>query len=206
VPLQVSAVPGPDVARHFVRDSLNERYNQGHATNDLTKAGVLIHNFDGHLDYSSPWVTRSGGWMQDYSYILSSSLLNDRKAGSFSRNGGVVLSPLSGVLCSYPYDGGAMNYLNGCGPTYCSEPDNVWGCAFPPSMTYRMMEIHENGDQWPYNEVVIDASAMIFEAVFWGREGPDASEIHARVLAHFGLNERQLPLLTFRPGHWDPFS
>lgn len=117
-----------------------------------------------------------------------------------------MISPASRIICSYPYDGGAMNYLDGCGPSYCSEPDNIWGCAFPPSMTYRMMQIHEDGNQWPYNEVVVDATAMYVEAVFWGRDGPDASEIHERLLEHFQLNAHQLPLLSFRPGHRDPFS
>ena len=79
--------------------------------------------------------------------------MNGRKAGTFNGAGGLVLSPLSRIICSYPYDGGAMNYGDGCGPSYCNE-NNVWGCAFPPNMLYRMMQIHEGGRQWPYNEVL----------------------------------------------------
>ena len=103
-----------------------------------------------------------------------------------------VLSPLSKTLCSYPYDGGAMNYAWGCGPTMCSEPSNIWGCAFPPSMLYRMMQIHFNGDQWKYNEVVVDQFNMSITAV-WGGWG--ARQVHAKLLEHFGLNENQLPFL-----------
>ena len=97
-----------------------------------------------------------------------------------------------------------MNYGDGCGPSYCSEPDNIWGCAFPPSMTYRMMQIHEGGRQWPYNEVVVDQSQMAIEAVISGR-GDAANNVHARLLEHFNLRPNQLPLLGFR-GSWSPFS
>merc|ERR1711998_542187 len=131
--------------------------------------------------------------------ILSCSIVNARKSGVFNSNGGIVLSPSSGTICSYPYDGGAMNYLDGCGPKYCSEPNNIWGCAFPPSMLYRMMQIHEGGQQWPYNEVVVDASRMVIEAVINGR-GANAQEYHARILEHFGLNANQLPLLSWGAG------
>ena len=175
---------------------INARYDRGYATNDLNDAGVLIHTFDDHLDSNEPWHTKQTGWMEDYSNILSCSIVNRRKHGIFSgptgNGGGVVLSPLSKTLCSYPYDGGAMNYAWGCGPTMCSEPSNIWGCAFPPSMLYRMMQIHFNGDQWKYNEVVVDQFNMSITAV-WGGWG--ARQVHAKLLEHFGLNENQLPFL-----------
>ena len=53
---------------------------------------------------------------------------------------------------------------DGCGPSACSEPNNVWGCYFPPSMLYRMMQIHEAGRQWPYNEVVIAAGDIVIDS------------------------------------------
>ena len=198
-------MPPPDVGTGYVRDLLNERFNSGEPSNDLNRAGVLIHVFDGHLDRSEPWHTVHGGWMQQYSYILSTSLVNARKQGAFSGDdGGIILSPASRTLCSYPYDGGAMNFANGCGPSWCSEPNDVWGCAFPTTMLYRMQQIHEAGPQWPYNEVVVDANRIVVEAVFRGRGGA-AETIHANLLAHFGLNANQLPLLNFR-GHTSPFS
>ena len=90
-----------------------------------------------------------------------------------------------------------MNYANGCGPRFCSEPSTIWGCCFPPSMLYRMLRIHYGGRQWPYNEVVIDAEHgnMVIEAFFEGRGG-DAAGMHGRMLAHFGLHANQLPLLS----------
>ena len=194
LPLQVTALPGPTVSSTHVVDQLNERYRNGRASNNVSEAGVIIHTFDGHLSSTEPWHTRSDGWMASYSYILSCSIISARKSGVFNQNGGVLISPASRILCSYPYDGGAMNYQNGCGPSFCSEPNNIWGCCFPPSMMYRMLQIHYNGPQWPYNEVVIDSSAMIIEAVIDGR-GNNAAAIHGRLLAHFGLKSNQLPLL-----------
>ena len=67
------------------------------------------------LDVGAPWAVSSAGWMEVYSHVLSTSLINARKAGAFNSNGGVILSAASRVLCAYPYDGGAMNYPNGCG-------------------------------------------------------------------------------------------
>ena len=104
LPLQVSAMPKPGVHADYVRDLLNVRYQNGHATNDLREAGVLIHTFDGHLSSEEPWRVASEGWMSDYSHILSTSLVNAGKAGLFNSNGGVVLSPASRIICSYPYE------------------------------------------------------------------------------------------------------
>ena len=165
-------------------------------TNNLTEAGILIHTFDGHLNPTAPWTVKSYGWMTAYSRILSTSLINNRKAGLFNHNGAVILSPATTIFCSYPYDGGAMNYWNGCGPSMCSEPHNIWGCAFPPHMLYRMMITFENGPQWPYNEVVVDAYNFVIEAFVGGRGG-DVAAMHQRTLEHFGLQANQLPLLAF---------
>ena len=173
-----------------------QRWHEGAPSNNLSEAGVIIHTFDGHLDFDEPWHTIQTGWMVQYSKILSCSMVNARKHGVFHSpthgGGGVVISPQSEVLCAYPYDGGAMNYEWGCGPSMCSEPDNIHGCAFPPTMLARAMQMHENGPQWPYNELVVNQSAMAIEAV-WG--GGGARRMHERLLLHFGLNENQLPFL-----------
>lgn len=98
-------MPDRSVPQEYVRDLLNARFNNGHPVNDLTEAGVLIHIFDGHLDANEPWHTVQHGWMVQYSRILSTSLVNARKAGRFNGDaGGIVLSPASVTLCSYPYE------------------------------------------------------------------------------------------------------
>ena len=68
-----------------------------------------------------------------------------------------------------------------------------------------MLQIHEGGQQWPYNEVVVDQGRMAIEAVIAGRGG-SAAAMHARLLQHFNLTSNQLPLLHYRGGGRDPFS
>ena len=95
-----------------------------------------------------------------------------------------------------------MNYWNGCGPSWCYEPNHIWGCAFPPNMLYRMMEMYEQRPQSHYNEVVVDASHFIIEAVIAGRAtgSINAGTTHARLLEHFNLQSNQLPLLGWGRG------
>ena len=85
---------------------------------------MIIHTFDEHLDADEPWHTVNNlyGHGGAYSNILSCSIINDRKAGRFNGAGGVILSPASRTLCSYPYDGGAMEFEWGCQPEVCWSP------------------------------------------------------------------------------------
>ena len=157
---------------------------------------MLIHIFDGHLSWGEPWHVNADKWKAQ----LSCSMVNALKAGRFSNEGGVVLSPATRTRCSYPYDGGAMGKDDGCGTNYCSA-NHRSGCAFPPSMLKDMMTLHQTSQQWPYNEVVVDPSHMVIEAVFnckWCSSSK-AADMHAKLLQHHGLNANQLPLL---PGHW----
>ena len=162
---------------------------------------MLVHNFDDHLDWEHPWRI-TGNYAKG---VLSTSLVNTRKHGMFNSNGGVVISAVSKVLCSYPNDGGAMTYEDGCGPRICRGPDDIWGCAFPVDMLKNMLEVHEGLD-FTYNEVVVEASSMVIEAVFTGDDGDDHAEfIHRRMLEHFRLNANQLPLLRFDNRPRNPF-
>jgi uncharacterized protein YfiM (DUF2279 family) len=83
--------------------------------------------------------------------------------------------------------GGAMEYATGCGPRWCSEPDDIWGCAFPPNMLNRMMELYDDkrvGSGWSYNEIVIDPAHMAIEAVIYGSQlqpgDVSAADVHSR--------------------------
>ena len=177
--IQLAEMPGPEVAAGYVRDRINVRFQNGHASDDPQEAGVLIHTFDGHLSFDEPWRVESDGWMAAYHRILSTSLVSAHYRGLFSSNGGIILSPASRILCSYPGDGGAMQYEDGCGPQWCNlENNTIWGCAFPPDLLHKMVEMYRDDHNSRYNEVIVDAGQMVIEAVIVGRGGPP--QAHAR--------------------------
>ena len=57
-------------------------------------------------------------------------------------------------------------------------------------------------DDSAYTEIVMstDPNTFAVEAVVgWGHRASD-KKVHENILRHFGLNERQLPLLSWGPG------
>ena len=211
-------VPPPDVAAGVVLDRINARYFAGKPSNSLSEAGVLVHVLDGGLNGGEPWLP--GGAWRDY---LSASLFNARKLphGLYSGGTALVIAPSSKVRCAYPQDSGTKSWttakaakgphghpLAGCGPRMCSKADapfpsprhdSGYACAFPPQMFKECLEAFDSysTDVSAYTEVVVDLSVgFAFEAVV----GHGSSAVHQAILKHFGLNERQLPLLSFGPG------
>lgn len=76
-------------------------------------------------------------------------------------------------------------------------------CAFPPSMTERMLQIFDaaSPEESSYTELVFGTTTEVgvaFEAVVG--VGKEAEVTQQMIMIHFGLNERQLPLLQFGPG------
>jgi hypothetical protein len=112
-----------------VVDTINARFVKGVASKNLTKAGLLIHQFDDLEDESKPWepcsISAGTCWFKNpFDDRVSCSILNDGmpkvdgKIGLFSYGvGGVILSPPSAKMtCSYPGDGGSMTRVGGgCG-------------------------------------------------------------------------------------------
>jgi hypothetical protein len=80
--------------------------------------------------------------------------------------------------------------------------DTGYKCAFGPSMLSECLDVFDavSTDVSAYTEMVIDAgdNAFAIEAIVG--DGGDAAEAHARLLARFGLNERQCPRLAFGSG------
>ena len=53
-----------------------------------------------------------------------------------------------------------MSSENGCSHyEWCTE-DQPYGCAFPPTMLKRMLEMFESDPRAGYNEVVVDPEHM----------------------------------------------
>jgi len=202
-----------------VRDALNTRYLQGKPSDELEASGVLVHVLDGGILKGRPWIGTERGF-------LSASLLNARKLPNalYSKGTAVVLSPLSRLVCGYPQDSGTKSWTRskvatpGCGPRMCTADDvplppprsgSGYPCAFPPSMLKAMLQVFEDSpvELSAYTEMVISTAAGEFaiEAVVCDQlcnyfRGPNDDETHAGLLSHFGLDDRQLPLLRWGPG------
>lgn len=220
-------MPPANIAAGVVRDRLNARYRGGRGgTNNLHEAGVLIHMLDGAVDDARPWL--------GVREFLSASLLSLSKRPHvlYNKNSafGLVLSPASRLLCSYPQDSGSVSWkgskaaidpvsgraLPGCGPALCNEHsatpppfrDRGYPCAFPPSMLGAMVSVFlaASADQAGYTEVIVSAAAGDFaiEAVLLPEKegkGPSGRAVHTSTLEHFGLTRAQLPLLMLGPGY-----
>lgn len=196
-----------------VRDLLNARYMRGTPSNNLEEAGVLLHVLDGGLNSERPW--EPGDPARQY---LSCSLLSARKYphGLYTSNAALVISPSSQLLCAYPQDSGTKAFarMQGCGPRMCetkdfpfSRPlrDHGYPCAFPRDMLQQCLRIFNNAtvEESAYTEMVVSTNHFAIEAVVQapGKRGSGGAEgLQASLLRHFGLNERQLPLLSFGPG------
>lgn len=97
--------------------ALNERYQQGRPSADLSEAGILVHQFDDTESGDEPWLpcppTR---WCADIGDRVSASLISAKLPFLFKEGGaGMILTPQKAeIRCSYFADGGTMPKR--CGP------------------------------------------------------------------------------------------
>ncbi|KAF4663707.1 hypothetical protein FOL46_004624 [Perkinsus olseni] len=118
-----------------VVNTLNKRFNEGHPTDDLSQAGVLMHQWDnlGAEDYDESWrpytaqecSNASAHANCQYADRISCLLINNqvRSPGdgriplyTYTRGGTIEDPDNTQVTCSYSEDGGTMDRGNaGCG-------------------------------------------------------------------------------------------
>ena len=125
---------------------LNERFRSGQPDNDLSKIGILIHQFDSYDDGERrefpPWDRCTQPWscyhnsdrMSAVSVMANSAHEHERNGGwpLFSENlAGIIFSPKHArVLCSYPYDAGTSDRV--CNPIGVSDDGScIPGCRVP---------------------------------------------------------------------------
>ena len=144
-----AAGPPPSQAepKGSVVDVLNARFKNGHPTDDLAAAGVLVHQFHNGADSDwRPWMpcpdTCYGGpcWCSKFNDRFSCSIVSVKTlskkgdVGMYSvQNAGFVLRPAANkVNCAYPADGGSESKsckdeagcVPGCGSKWCSSMQN----------------------------------------------------------------------------------
>ena len=173
--------PSPPPPHLTVADRLNLRFKHSEASNDLTHAGILVHQFDAQDAWNQPWLAR----LDRISAALINADMtpepNNNKIPIYSYDlGGFILSSAqNSLLCSYPFDASSTERrcsggdcvpgctLRGAQETlWCDENQHNWPCAWPPDALVDMMKERETlrarnvkpaGKKWDdgkfYNEV-----------------------------------------------------
>lgn len=162
---------------------LNSRFRDGHASNDLEEAGVILRQFDSTEDYSAPWrgcphgkkVPEGAGndcaifGGRFSASIVNAALVKPSKIGPdkialYAKESGVVYNPQATLLnCVYGGDGGTRRYPNdGCGPEklFCDPGRSArdgW-CDGKPHTPDRLADILRYQLAAAYNEVVINTA------------------------------------------------
>ena len=174
---------------------INERFVNGHPSNYLAEAGVLVRQNDALTRYRSevPDLWSVGSWDR-----LATSIVSARLPHMYSTSAeGTILSPsaLQGaVLCAYPRDGNSMSQLCEEGTRraapHLHRPDDLKGMLAEHESKFVSDESDlsclwvEGGEdpkdrsQCRYNEVVLSADQYhsslpsVVEAFFYPVNGP----------------------------------
>ena len=190
--------------------SINSRFAHGRPSNVVAEAGVLVHVFDHEECWQPedlPWALRNDTLTCSKLDHLSTSLINARAGDLFlGLIGGVgmIMSPSSRVLCSYPFDGDTEKVpRGGCGGSACAHglggrvqgpnEDPSWQrCTWPPDRLREMLEIYAarlsvragrrglGGGMPRYNEVIVGKG-------HWRRHLPQ----HVEAIVFFGRHEER---------------
>lgn len=205
--------------------ALNRRFREGVASSNLTRAGLLVHQFDAEEDESHPWRgcpkprtdTRGvGNQCPQFGGRFSSSVVNARMRGRsgkggirlFSARSGVVFNPREARLnCAYAGDSGSRKWpATGCSDVLCASASDGWcgGLAHKPEQLELVIRSTQGG---AYNEVMVDTARLetalprAIDAIFYVRGAPGAERkhaawAHARFLESYsGLTALEWPLL-----------
>ena len=116
-------------------DMLNERFMNGHPSNNFSEAGVVMHQFDdsgfdtttrrlreGGVSKWSPWLPcPEGQWCSKFGDRFSVSVLNARVPFSFNEyNGGIIINPDTaqrGTMCAWASDARSFRAARSCLPS-----------------------------------------------------------------------------------------
>jgi hypothetical protein len=208
--------------------TLNARFREGHASNSLEEAGVLLRNFDPEGNWNRPWQgcpghvapPDAGRECEIYGNRLSASIVSKSlyasKVGSkairiFSKQPGVVYNPRRSKLnCVYGGDGGTRSKPeDGCGPRefFCDTRRSAhdgWcdGKAIDPE---HMEDILHGDTHSSYNEVMVNTGTLAknlpasVDAIFYVAQGSDSSRKYAEQVHARFLAE--YPTLTSNESH-----
>jgi hypothetical protein len=179
------SVPSPPHAMAVV-DRLNARFCNGHPSNQLDEAGVLMRQI--HKGAQKPWLPSSQAKRADR---FPSSLVNQHLCVLHNSEPGFVVSSAVSLLCYYHSDGASdgktcstpgvsPECIPGCWKAagwswgnaqhpalWCERPSNtlprgrLYGCAWKPDNLEGMVQSHLERGGGGHNEVVIDAHSWM---------------------------------------------
>ena len=128
---------------------INSRFADGHPSNRLDRAGLLVHVFDYPdcwLPAQLPWALRNDTTACSERDHLSASFMSAKAPFRYQRRNhtvGMIIAPASAsVLCSYVADGDSdLVPAGGCRRPRCSGNQSSWyrTCPFPPDQLREML-------------------------------------------------------------------
>ena len=203
--------PNPNakyVKPEWSAEDLADIFKGGKPSNDLEKAGLLVHGFDGtELDADHKWMPCVEGFCKGASKWWSTSLINRVHSATWGDNG-LILSPSrTKMLCSHTCDFGSL--YSGC---KASAPNGYQGkgIPFPKGHLKEMLErsMYEPGLTGAYNEVLIDmvdyqknlpqaVAAFYYKGNAKGMEIVAAAHAYVTFLDAFNLTAASVPLIKF---------
>lgn len=152
-------------------DEINGRFENGLPTDDMERAGLLVHTFDDMADTVYPWrPCAEGRWCGGLRDRMAATLIRAAFPDVYTKGDGgfVIRSSIAKVLCSYHGDGHSMaktcsppGLSERCTPgcpgsyqrcdtvvatTWCDCPRTGYLCAWRPNQLEQMMNEQEEED------------------------------------------------------------
>ena len=181
-------------------EAINLRFQQGHPTNDISEAGVLLHQFDGLEDgYAGrKWAPCHSGWCNGRYDHISVSLVSKQFGRVFNSNAGVIYAPTTQFECSFPHDGGTQSQT--------IEHACALNTAYAPSRLKQCLEMQKAAHAGEYNEFVVSSKYIdghlpgVIEAIMYIDDDSEARAAHSAYLRMYKRTASQFPLVRYVPG------
>lgn len=196
----------PPAPENTVVHFINNRYFFGRASDSLSDAGVMIHQWDETEDPQQPWRPLPERAKVHY---LSTSVINKNLPILFeSKQGGFILGSTTQIMCSFPHALGPKSQgLNNPG---CGDSDKPFFNSLASMMSHQASTV-----PLTFNEVVVPRTAweqgvpQLINAFFYIAGSPDemrTRDAHSNFIRTYNLMPKDVPLLRFNPKDDMPFT
>lgn len=187
-------------------EEINKIYKNGHPSNHLPTAGLIVHMHDDTEEYGAGRLFRPGD--RQFQKFWATSVVNENMPGLYKNDCGVIINHnFVELLCSFYQDYTSWNA--GCDRDFLYEPDRL------EEMLNKSLALQKGGAagfDGKYNEVLISSktyrdnlpgsvAAVFYTDVDGNDAQPDcAVNTHKEIVSSYGLEEEQVLLLKHTPG------